>query len=198
MPPGASRQRQGFVLVGPRWSRASTAPSSPLNSYSRVRMPIAATHPPFAATMTVRRGRPSRSTFPYRDLRGHSSLARPAVRIAGLAVVPCQGQRARCDSPRSQGYRLRRGHVMEGKSAVFGRKHRDPELFKALAHGLLRRKPHPPRYCTAARADCNARFRRAGSRRQPRQQPPYLRVIPTTGPGHGGDAALIERCRDAP
>jgi hypothetical protein len=29
-------------------------------------------------------------------------------------------------------------------------------------------------------------------------QPPHLRVIPTTGPGHGGDAALVERLSDTP
>jgi hypothetical protein len=34
--------------------------------------------------------------------------------------------------------------------------------------------------------------------RQPLQQPPHLRVIPTTGPDHGGDTAFVKRGRDAP
>jgi hypothetical protein len=113
--------------------RANFLPSS-----ATVRLPIVATHPPFAATMAVPRGRQSRSTYQGNDLRNGSSLACPAMRIAGRAVVPCQGRRAPCDSPCSERRRLRRGHVTEGKSAAFSRKQRDPKHFKALAHGQLR------------------------------------------------------------
>jgi hypothetical protein len=34
--------------------------------------------------------------------------------------------------------------------------------------------------------------------RQPSQQPPHLRVIPTTGPGYGRNAAFVEGSGDAP
>jgi hypothetical protein len=34
--------------------------------------------------------------------------------------------------------------------------------------------------------------------RQPRQQPPHLYVMPTSGPGQGGNATRVERRCDAP
>jgi hypothetical protein len=63
-----------------------------------IRKPTAATHPPFAATLTVRRGRQSRSTYRGNDLRIGSSHARTATRTVARAVVRSRNRRAPCDS----------------------------------------------------------------------------------------------------
>jgi hypothetical protein len=46
---------------------------------------------------------------------------------------------------------------LKGKSPVLCRKHRNLKVSKALAQSLLRRKPHPPQYCTASEGNCNAK-----------------------------------------
>src|ERR1700757_1630231 len=65
-----------------------------------MRTPIAATHPPFAATVTARRGRQSRSTYRGNDLRNGSGHARSATRIVARLIARSRVRRAACDSLR--------------------------------------------------------------------------------------------------
>jgi hypothetical protein len=59
-----------------------------------IQKPIAATHPPFAATVTVRRGRLNRSTCRGNDLRSRSSPARSARGTVAQAVGRSRNRRA--------------------------------------------------------------------------------------------------------